>query len=127
MCHEKVIYWDLTKMCDRCDIWQRNAVYLRCIDYCLALGYSEDIIDQAFIATNMERQDVGIVIESIQRGDGIPGNISGVWTEEDDRVVLLGRGGEEYDDLVEKHDSDRCRQRRLFLEGGIVRSESIVV
>jgi hypothetical protein len=86
------------------------------IDYYIALRYPEDIVRKALTATTMETGDLGIVVESITSGNGIPKNIQGVWTEEDDLAVTLAGDSKEYRMAVAKHGEARCDVRKQFLK-----------
>lgn len=85
------------------------------IDHYVALRYPEDTVRKALGATTMETGDLGIVVESMASGNGIPDNIQGVWTENDDRAVMLAEGAEEYAEVIAKHGGARCDVRKRFL------------
>lgn len=85
------------------------------IDRYIALGYGEEVVTEAMLATTLETGDVAVVMESIMNGTGIPENIEGVWTEEDDRAVRQIEKNEEYSRVVLKHGEARCVKRRQFL------------
>jgi hypothetical protein len=85
------------------------------VDYYISLGYPEEVVTQALLATTLETGDVAMVMESILQGTGIPGNIEGVWTFKDDEAVRLPEHEKEYARVVSKHGEARCVKRRQFL------------
>ncbi|KAK3692964.1 TRF2-interacting telomeric protein/Rap1 C terminal domain-containing protein [Podospora appendiculata] len=58
-------------------------------DRFISLGYPPRIVSTALMATSMAEGIAGIVMESLRRGDGIPTDMRGVWTAEDDRGLML--------------------------------------
>ncbi|KAK3333075.1 TRF2-interacting telomeric protein/Rap1 C terminal domain-containing protein [Cercophora scortea] len=58
-------------------------------DRFISLGYSPRVVSTALMATSMAEGIAGIVMESLRRGDGIPNDMPGVWTAEDDRGLQL--------------------------------------
>lgn len=85
------------------------------LDHYIALGYPEEVVRDAMLATTLETGDVATVMEDIMRGVGIPQNIEGVWTAEDDRAVRMIENNQEYARVVLKHGEARCVRRRQFL------------
>lgn len=85
------------------------------IDHYISLGYPEEVVTQALLATTLETGDVAMVMESIMQGAGIPGNIEGVWTSKDDEAVRLHEHEKEYARVLSKHGEARCVKRRQFL------------
>lgn len=95
---------------------QREAAEVQeLVDRYVSLGYPEEVVQEAMLATTLETGDVAIVMESIMQGHGIPENIEGVWTAEDDRAVRLIENNEEYVRVVLKHTEARCVKRRQLL------------
>ncbi|PQE26888.1 Telomeric repeat-binding factor 2-interacting 1 protein [Rutstroemia sp. NJR-2017a BVV2] len=87
------------------------------IDSRVALGYPEDIVIEALVATTMETGDATVVMESLRNGDPIPDNMAGVWTKEDDKALENDdEQGKEFRRVLEKHGEWRVEQRRNFLE-----------
>jgi hypothetical protein len=95
---------------------QREAAEIQeLVDHYVALGYPEEVVQEAMLATTLETGDVAIVMESIMQGQGIPENIEGVWTAEDDLAVRLNGDSEEYAWVLLKHTEARCVKRRQLL------------
>jgi len=95
---------------------QREAAEVQeLVDHYISLGYPEEVVQEAMLATTLETGDVAMVMESIMQGHGIPENIEGVWTAEDDRAVRLNEDNEEYARVVLKHTEARCVKRRQLL------------
>lgn len=95
---------------------QREAAEIQeLIDHYVSLGYPEEIVQEAMLATTLETGDVAIVMEGLMRGHGIPDHIEGVWTAEDDRAVRLNEDSEEYTRVLKKHKEARCVKRRQLL------------
>jgi hypothetical protein len=84
------------------------------IERYISLGYSQDQIILALDATTMNTGDVGIVLEKLSDGDGIPEYIQGVWTSWDDEA-LEGEDHPGFEKVVEKHGMGRVAVRRRFL------------
>jgi hypothetical protein len=95
---------------------QREAAEIQeLVDHYVSLGYPEEIVQEAMLATTLETGDVAIVMESLMQGHGIPDNIEGVWTAEDDRAVRLNEDSEEYTRVLLKHKEARCVKRGQLL------------
>jgi len=95
---------------------QREAAEIQeLVDHYVSLGYPEEIVQEAMLATTLETGDVAIVMEGLMRGHGIPDHIEGVWTAEDDRAVRLNKDSEEYARVLLKHKEARCVKRRQLL------------
>ena len=95
---------------------QREAAEIQeLVDRYISLGYPEEVVQEAMLATTLETGDVAMVMEAIMQGHGIPENIEGVWTAEDDRAVKLNEDNEEYARVVLKHTEARCVKRRQLL------------
>lgn len=99
---------------------QRDAELQAAVDYWVQLGYASDIVAKAFEATSMHTGNVGEVMESLTQGEGIPDNLPGVWTEEDDLTLrrLARTGWKEFDDtkeLIDKHGEEVVQERIAFL------------
>lgn len=70
---------------------------------------------------SMEPNLADKVLKSLRAGEGIPGNMKGVWTAEDDRILYEGQS-REIERLLEKHGDDFYQKRvdyfRLLSEVG---------
>jgi hypothetical protein len=86
------------------------------VDHYISLGYPEEVVTQALLATTLETGDVAMVMEAIMQGAGIPGNIEGVWTFRDDEAVRLPEHEKEFARVISKHGEARCVKRRQFLK-----------
>jgi hypothetical protein len=89
----------------------------RYLDECIGYGYTQEAVALALDATTMEiGQHAMQVMEALEDGQGIPDNIPGVWTEEDDAKVEERMESEEFREMVRKHGIKRCDTRRSYLE-----------
>lgn len=88
------------------------------MDKYISLSTPQHIIVDALAATCMHTGDAHLVMESLMKGDGIPSNIQGVWTEEDDRDLQnqFGDRGLGYRRVISKHGKKRCDARMEFLK-----------
>jgi hypothetical protein len=59
------------------------------------------------------------VLPFLKRGEGIPNNIRGVWTEEDD-YCLQGCNARDIEELEEKHGKDCVLARLEYLEHNVM-------
>ncbi|TEY70091.1 hypothetical protein BOTCAL_0111g00090 [Botryotinia calthae] len=78
------------------------------------LGYSEDIIYEALIASTYDFDIASPVMNQLQMGRGIPDDLAGVWTQRDDDA-LKKRKGKEYERIRGKHGDERVNARIKFL------------
>ncbi|KAM0184600.1 hypothetical protein ACHAPC_005691 [Botrytis cinerea] len=78
------------------------------------LGYSEDIIYKALIASTYDFDTASPVMNQLQMGRGIPDDLAGVWTQRDDNA-LKKRKGKEYERIRGKHGDERVNARIKFL------------
>ncbi|RDW75340.1 hypothetical protein BP6252_06482 [Coleophoma cylindrospora] len=60
------------------------------IEYWMGLGYAEEIVIQALVATSMETDSVGLFLEQLANGTGLPEDMEGVWTKADDEALIHG-------------------------------------
>ncbi|KAH8705035.1 TRF2-interacting telomeric protein/Rap1 C terminal domain-containing protein [Talaromyces proteolyticus] len=74
----------------------------------------EDIV-LALDYTSMNAELADRVLASLSRGDGIPKNVRGVWTEEEDEI-LQGTETRKIDALEKKHGSEYFWERYDYLE-----------
>ncbi|KAH6843194.1 TRF2-interacting telomeric protein/Rap1 C terminal domain-containing protein [Chaetomium sp. MPI-CAGE-AT-0009] len=87
--------------------------------------YPPALIARAVRATTCHFGNTEIVLDNLVLGKGVPANMRGVWTEEDDRVLsAVGVGGKRDKDneralqgLVKKHGREGVIMRRAFLRG----------
>ncbi|KAJ9667273.1 hypothetical protein H2201_002474 [Coniosporium apollinis] len=97
------------------------------IDALVSTGHDEEQVLASLYHGSTNPRLAAIVLASMEAGEGVPDDVPGVWTDEDDAVVgevvdatdLSGGGGglsEEAWRLVEKHGERRCRQRVGFLK-----------
>jgi hypothetical protein len=114
-----------------------QAEILSCIETYEALGYAHDIVIEALKRTTMTPGGLAAhVMQSLQNKEGVPPNCEGVWTDRDDRGLLMvsssGLLGEtsssdkgsgqsrrvkrEWDRLVDKHGLERIELRKMFLD-----------
>ncbi|RDW85485.1 hypothetical protein BP5796_03810 [Coleophoma crateriformis] len=84
------------------------------IEYWMGLGYAEEIVIQALVATSMETGSVGLFLEQLANGTGLPEDMESVWTKADDEALIHG-SATDYRRLVSKHGSKRLATRRKFL------------
>ncbi|TGO53822.1 hypothetical protein BCON_0117g00150 [Botryotinia convoluta] len=78
------------------------------------LGYSEDVIYKALIASTYDFDIASPVMNQLQMGHGIPDDLAGVWTQRDNDA-LERRKGKEYERVREKHGDERIQARIKFL------------
>jgi hypothetical protein len=80
-------------------------------------GYVQEAVIEALKATTMEPiEDVKTVAENLELGEGIPDNLRGVWTVEDDEALNMPMDTQEYRHIVVKHGTSLIRGRNKFLE-----------
>lgn len=82
----------------------------------IGLGYPTEIVIQAIEATTMEPANASIVMESLLNSNGIPENMEGVWTAEDDEALGSDAPMNDYRRILDKHGEARCDQRKKFLK-----------
>lgn len=80
-----------------------------------ARGYSEADIIAALKCTSMRADLAKLVLLAFRRGKGIPRDIAGIWTQEDD-LALEGSDATKLKRLSMKHGWDECQARMEFLE-----------
>lgn len=94
---------------------QNSFDYAAEIEKFIDLGYSEEIIFQALEATTYVFDIASVVMEQLKEEQSVPGNLVGVWTEEDD-AALFKRTGIEYERIRMKHGDERITKRQEFKE-----------
>ena len=75
------------------------------------------MIIEALEATSMKiglESHIQQVMDSILNGDGIPDNLSGVWTLDDDKALKEQARGKEYERIVKKHGKEEIKLRHQF-------------
>ncbi|CAD6502464.1 BgTH12-05056 [Blumeria graminis f. sp. triticale] len=86
-------------------------------DQVIGLGFPQDVIIEALEATSMKiglESHIQQVMDSILNGDGIPDNLSGVWTLDDDKALKEQARGKEYERIVKKHGKEEIKLRHQF-------------
>ncbi|KZF21175.1 hypothetical protein L228DRAFT_262224 [Xylona heveae TC161] len=78
-------------------------------------GYEMDNVLLALKCTSMQADLAQIVLDSFKNGHGIPPDIPGVWSEEDD-AILEGSDGRKLRQVEEKHGAKAFNLRMEFLE-----------
>lgn len=78
-------------------------------------GRNGDHILQALSCTSMNAELADRVLDLLAKGKGIPKDIPGVWTEEDDDA-LTGQDGRAMERVMKKHGSELFDERWEFLE-----------
>lgn len=81
----------------------------------LDLGYSSEVILEAFHAVNFVYGNAKVVMDRLREGDDIPDYIPGVWTKRDDDA-LDKTAGPEYERIWRKHGKKLIDQRKAFKE-----------
>ena len=105
------------------------------IEYYEMLGYAHNIVVRAFEATTMTPGGLAaMVMQSLKDGQGIPSHHEGIWTDRDDKGLLLvdsvdigktssdaqekqliRKAKKESDRIMGKHGLERMELRRRFL------------
>ncbi|WEW58220.1 hypothetical protein PRK78_003688 [Emydomyces testavorans] len=75
----------------------------------------EDQIIQALSCTSMNPYLADKVLDYLIDGKGIPTNIPGIWTEEEDHLLETGDSSGDYLKLKEKHGEEYCDVRGIYL------------
>ncbi|KAJ5090014.1 hypothetical protein N7532_008698 [Penicillium argentinense] len=77
-------------------------------------GMDDALIDDALCCTSLNCKLAEKVLNLLASGHGIPDNIRGVWTAEDDKN-LEGANEREIKQVYEKHGDAKCQQRWKYL------------
>ena len=86
------------------------------IDDCVSLGFTQEAVVSALGITTMEMGAHCMqVMDSLEGEQGIPNDIPGVWTEEDDMKVEEEVQSEGFKEMVKKHGIKRCEVRKSYL------------
>lgn len=64
----------------------------------------------------MNTENASLIMEELTAGRGIPANMEGVWTADDDQIAREGENGSEYGRILHKHGLERCEVRIKFLD-----------
>lgn len=83
-------------------------------DSCIDIGIDVDIIELALKAASNNPDLADVVLDSLGKGRGVPDNISGIWTEEDDEC-LEAVDARRIDRVIEKHGVEALDRRYEFL------------
>ncbi|EED23085.1 transcription factor Rap1, putative [Talaromyces stipitatus ATCC 10500] len=78
-------------------------------------GRNSDHILLALSCTSMNAELADKVLDLLNAGKGIPTDMPGVWTEEDDKA-LTGQDGRAMERVMQKHGSEAFDERWQFLE-----------
>lgn len=92
---------------------QKDQELIAFIDRHVGLGYRLEIVIEALESTSMTTGNAAIVMEALTSGTGIPDNIQGVWTNEDD-AALDDVESEEFERVANKHGAKNLAQRQKF-------------
>jgi hypothetical protein len=57
------------------------------LNHFISQGYAAHLVARAVKASTCRQSEAQIVLDSLKTGRGIPGDVPGVWTEEDDRLL----------------------------------------
>lgn len=79
-------------------------------------GYSLEVITKAVYACGLQLANAGTIISDVQRGEGIPSDRRGIWTEKDDDTLKIEKS-REYKRVTKKHGQSGIVIRRTFLDG----------
>ena len=84
-------------------------------------GYSDARIATALHATSANPDVLELVLEELEAGRGVPQDVRGVWTEDDDTFLMsfkdyLGENVVTKSSVMRKHGLMRCEWRKAFLE-----------
>ena len=84
-------------------------------------GYSDAHIATAFYATSANPDALKPVLEELEAGRGVPPDVKGVWTEEDDKLLMRfehhwAENIVSESPVTRKHGLTECKWRRAFLE-----------
>lgn len=85
------------------------------IDQHVEAGYSEDEVIYALKRTSMDARLAEFVLEHLERGEGLPQNIQGIWTEAEDEM-LQGRNKPALRELERRHGLEAFNARLRFME-----------
>ncbi|KAI1260140.1 hypothetical protein F5Y18DRAFT_406394 [Xylariaceae sp. FL1019] len=94
----------------------------------IMLGYPEDIVVRSLQATSWNAGDAGYVMEVLKRGEPLPRNTTGVWTQRDDDALKLvystaapssdkeeRKRAKQLQRLQSKHGDEQIARRRWYL------------
>lgn len=95
---------------------EQEAEIGRFYDQCEAQGYEFKVITKAVFACGLQLAGALTILDDVQSGAGIPDDIEGVWTSEDDEA-LKDEGSPEYARILAKHGQEKITIRRKFLRG----------
>ncbi|RYP75796.1 hypothetical protein DL769_003752 [Monosporascus sp. CRB-8-3] len=83
------------------------------IDFYMSLGYAHDIVVRALDATTWVPGLASQIMEMLKKGESIPSNWRGVWTQKDDEMLTAVYADSEPQDAKEKRKREK---QRLKLE-----------
>jgi hypothetical protein len=83
------------------------------VDRHVALGYSEDIVIAALESTTLTTGNAAIVMEALSSGKGIPADMQGVWTADDDAALEDVESGD-FQRVLMKHGTKSVKLRQKY-------------
>jgi hypothetical protein len=92
---------------------QKDKELIAFIDRHVGLGYPQHVVIEALESTTMTTGNAAIVMEALTSSSGIPDNIQGVWTTEDD-AALEDVESDEFERVAMKHGARNLAQRQKF-------------
>ena len=78
-------------------------------------GCNQDLLLEAAEATNMHKKLADVVHQSLKKGKGVPKDMKGVWTKEDDEL-LMGTDARAIKRMQEKHGQTSVNERFQCLD-----------
>ncbi|XMA17404.1 hypothetical protein WAI453_010195 [Rhynchosporium graminicola] len=77
-------------------------------------GFTQDIVVEAVQAASGCTDEALIAMNALADGTGLPENVAGVWTAEDDEALDKRKGTEEFKHILFKHGISRILKRRQY-------------
>ncbi|MCJ1430782.1 hypothetical protein MMC27_000132 [Xylographa pallens] len=90
------------------------AILEKWLDTRMESGVDAEILGLALKSTNNDPELADIVLESLERNEGVPTDIRGIWTEEDDEC-LDAVDARKINAMIEKHGQEGLDRRYEFL------------
>ncbi len=79
------------------------------IDFYMSLGYGQDVVIRALDSTNWVPGLASQVMETLKKGESLPSNWRGVWTQKDDEALRLIRADSPAQNTKEARKRDKQR------------------
>ncbi|ORY61397.1 uncharacterized protein BCR38DRAFT_411274 [Pseudomassariella vexata] len=95
----------------------KGAKFIDIVEYYMSLGYPQHIARRSLDATSWNRGLAGEVMENLKKGNGLPTNWEGVWTERDDESLRLIDSVEPAKDQKEAKKRQKETKRLLTKHG----------